>query len=164
MHWLPSRRLPYVVKMHWFGLVLLGAPILLLAPALLLGGFRQLIGSGHPVIASLSVVFLGLSSLVFLNSLFESTVFSANEINYHYFFLIHRRFQYDELLGISRADNYYNQAVRFTFVAGRSLRVRLAYYDADYLIEVLKEKSTCDLRALERFRDDLIPPRMRVRC
>ena len=163
-----TRRMPYCIRVHWFEVVLFSSSILLLS-AIAIGGFREGrpgsqfrtgLAGRHTVFLWLDLVFLLLVLFVFVRDIFRVVVFSETEVEYR-FFWVHRRFYYHDLQSI-RPVSSYNRTARFTFRDGSEFKFPLAYYDADYLLEILKARSPNILEELAALRDSLTPHRLRV--
>ena len=161
------RQIPYRIGVHWLEVALFSVGIVV-SLALVVGDFQvKLPGSkfrpgqmeGHPIGRWLMLGFAALCLAILVRDIFWRVVFTESEIDYH-FFWIHRRFQCDDLVSI-RPVNRFNRTARFIFRDGREFRYELAYFDADYLLEVLKDQPSVLLEELAALRDALTPPELR---
>jgi len=160
--------MPYHIGIHWFEVVLFSTGILILVP-ILIGGFRQeRPGSQfHHGLANrttgylwVDLLFLLLILLIFVRDIFRRVIFSDTEIEYH-FFWVHRRYRYFDLESI-RPVSKRNLTARFTFRDGSEFKYPLASFDADYLLEILKERSPSVRAELTALRDALTPRGLRT--
>ncbi len=150
-----TRKIPYCVGVRWQEVVLYLPVILILSFALLGGGFRGQLAAGHPVIAWGDVIFLLVGLGVFIGILFKKVVFFEDEIQYHCFW-IHRRYRYSDLQTILPVGKY-NLNARFLFRNGEIFKVALGWDDAEYLLEILKDRSPAVLDDLAQLRYALGP-------
>jgi hypothetical protein len=149
--------MPYRVGVRWQELALYLPFVLVLSITLLEGGFRRQLAAGHPAIAWSGVLLLLFVLGTFIGILFKKVVFSEDEIQYH-FFWIYRRYRYNDLQSIQPV-NKYNLNARFIFKNGEIFKVALGWDDAEYLLEILKERSPSVLENLALLRNALTPRR-----
>jgi hypothetical protein len=160
--------MPYRIGIHWFQVALFSPMILFLSAALISGfregqpgtKFRVGLANRHFGILWADLIFVIFILFVFVRDIFWKVVFSDSEIEYH-FFWVHRWFRYDDLQSIRPVNNY-NLTARFRFRDGSEFKYPLAYYDADYLLEILKERSPSVLPELAALRDALTPHGVRT--
>jgi hypothetical protein len=163
-----TRKMPYRIGIHWFQVALYSTVTLILVPVLISGfregqpgtQFRVGLANRHFVILWADLVFLLFILFVFVRDIFWKIAFSDSEIEYH-FFWVHRRFRYDDLQSIRPLNNY-NLTACFRFRDGSEFKYPLAYYDADYLLEILKERSPSVLPELAALRNALTPHDLRT--
>jgi hypothetical protein len=163
-----TRKTPYRIGVHWFQVALYSTVTLILAPVLINGfregrpgsQFRPGLANRHSAFLWIDSVFLLICLLVLVRDIFRKVVFSDSEIEYH-FFWVHRRFRYDDLQSIRPVNNY-NLTACFRFRDGSEFKYPLAYYDADYLLEILKERSPSVLAELAALRNALTPHGLRT--
>lgn len=155
--------MPYRIGVHWFEVALFSCVILLVS-TLAIGWFREgRPGSQfRPGLANRNSGFIWfdlavglICATVLVRDIFWSVVFSDTQIEYR-FFWIRRWFRYEDLVSI-RPINHYNLTARFSFRDGAQFKYPLAYYDADYLLEILEQRSPSVLPELAALRDALTP-------
>lgn len=163
-----TRKMPYRIGIHWFQVALF-SPVILMLSALEISGFREgrpgtqfrvALANRHTVFLWTDLFILIFILFVFVRDIFWKVVFSDSEIEYH-FFWVHRRFRYDDLQNIRPVNNY-NLTACFRFRDGSEFKYPLAYYDADYLLEILKERSPSVLPELTALRNALTPHGLRT--
>jgi len=159
--------MPYHIGIHWFQVALF-PPVIAILSAGVIGGFREGrpgtqfrvgLANRHTGILWAGLVLLIFFLFAFVRELFWRVVFSDSEIEYH-FFWVHRRFRYDDLQSIRPVNNF-NLTACFRFRDGSEFKYPLAYYDADYLLEILKERSPSVLPELAALRNALTPHGLR---
>jgi hypothetical protein len=155
-----TRRLPYIVTIHPFQVFLYLSVILIGSYAFSGGEFEEVRGVRHPLVAWLSLICLVSTALVFLTAISKRVTFSDDNIEYR-FFWIRRPYRYEDLKTI-RPVSAYNRTAQFIFRDGKRFKVALAYYDADYLLSILKDRSPSVISELATLRDLLTPPRLRT--